>query len=77
LVITTCDNQPDGRGELRLDDGRILTPNDFFPLNKMTFRLYYTSQCADQQTIDIYIEDNAGQVIQKSFSFSNENENEE
>jgi hypothetical protein len=66
--------QPDGKGELRLDDGRILTPNDLFPLSKMTFRLYYTSQCTDQQTIDIYIEDNAGQVVQKSFSFTNENE---
>jgi hypothetical protein len=64
--------QTDGKGELRLDDGRVLTPNDLFPLTKETFRLYYTSQCTDQQNLDIYIEDNFGQVVQKSFSFSNE-----
>lgn len=64
--------QTDGKGELRLDDGRILTPNDLFPLTKETFRLYYTSRCTDQQNLDIYIEDNFGQVVQKSFSFSNE-----
>ncbi|KAA6326222.1 hypothetical protein EZS27_024642 [termite gut metagenome] len=65
--------QSDGKGELRLDDGRILTPNDLFPLTKDVFRLYYTSLCTDQQTIDIYIEDSFGQVVQKSISFANEN----
>jgi hypothetical protein len=66
--------QPDGRGELRLDDGRILLPNDLYPLKKDVFRLYYTSQCAEGQTVDIYIEDNFGQVVRKSFSFTNVNE---
>jgi hypothetical protein len=65
--------QTDGKGELRLDDGRILTPNDLFPLTKETFRLYYTSHCTDQQNFDVYIEDNFGQVVQRSFSLSNEN----
>ena len=72
--------QPDGKGELQMDDGRILTPNDLYPLKKETFRMYYTSQCTDQQTIDVYIEDNFGQVIQKTFSWQNDNgedENEE
>jgi hypothetical protein len=69
--------QTDGKGELRLDDGRILTPNDLFPLTKETFRLYYTSQCTDQQNLDIYIEDNFGQVVQKSFGFSNETPDKE
>ncbi|MDR0873135.1 MAG: DUF3872 domain-containing protein [Prevotellaceae bacterium] len=64
--------QTDGKGELKLDDGRMLTPNDLFPLTKEVFRLYYTSQCTDQQNLDIYIEDNFGQVVQKTFSFSNE-----
>ena len=40
--------QPDGRGELRLDDGRILIPNDLYPLKKDVFRLYYTSHIAEQ-----------------------------
>jgi hypothetical protein len=68
--------QPDGKGELKLDDGRILTPNDLFPLARDAFRLYYTSHCTDQQTIDVYVEDNYGQVVQKTFSFTNENVDE-
>ena len=66
--------QPDGKGELVLDDGRVLIPNDLYPLKNDVFRLYYTSRCTDQQTIDVYIEDSFGQVMRKSFSFSNENE---
>ncbi len=64
--------QPDGKGELQLDDGRILLPNDLYVLSSDVFRLYYTSQSTDQQNIDIYIEDNFGQVVQKTFSFQNE-----
>jgi hypothetical protein len=69
--------QTDGKGELKLDDGRILTPNDLFPLTKETFRLYYTSECTDQQNFDVYIEDSFGQTVQKSFSLSNETANKE
>lgn len=65
--------QPDGKGELRLEDGTTLVPNDRYLLDNMVFRLYYTSRTTDQQTIDVYIEDNAGQMVQKSFSFQNEN----
>jgi len=64
--------QTDGRGELRLDDGRILTPNDLLPLTNKVFRLYYTSHSTDQQNLDIYIENSFGRVVQRSFSFSNE-----
>lgn len=64
--------QPDGVGELRLDDGRVLLPNDLYPLKKETFRMYYTSHCTDQQVIDVYIEDSFGQVVQKTFSFQND-----
>ena len=54
-----------------------LLPNDRYPLDREVFRLYYTSECTDRQTIDIYFEDNAGQVVLLSFSFNNENEKEE
>lgn len=64
--------QPDGKGELRIDDGRIFTPNDLFSLNKEEFRLYYTSHCTDQQTIDVYIVDSFGQTVVKTFSFQND-----
>ena len=64
--------QIDGKGELRLDDGRVLLPNDLYPLKKETFRMYYTSHCTDQQVIDVYIEDNHGQVVQATFSWQND-----
>lgn len=69
--------QPDGEGSLLLDNGMKLLPNDRYPLDREVFRLYYTSACEDRQTIDIYFEDNAGQVVLLAFSFNNENENKE
>ena len=51
--------QPDGKGTLRMDDGMVLLPNDRYPLDREVFRLYYTSESEDQQTIDIYFEDNS------------------
>lgn len=69
--------QTDGKGSLLLDNGMKLLPNDRYPLDREVFRLYYTSGCTDQQTIDIYFEDNAGQVVLLSFSFNNEKEDEE
>jgi hypothetical protein len=64
--------QPDGKGELRLDDGRLLIPNDSFILKKDVFRLYYTSRCTEQQTLDVYVEDSFGQIVQQTFEFSGE-----
>lgn len=66
--------QPDGRGELRMDDGTVFLPNDRYPLDREVFRLYYTSRSDDQQTIDVYIEDNMGQVVQKNFTFQNDSD---
>lgn len=54
---------------LRLDKGPALKPNDRYPLAREEFRLYYTSQSADRQTIDVYIEDNFGKVRQLTFTF--------
>ena len=69
--------QPDGKGMLRMDDGTVFLPNDRYPLDREVFRLYYTSASTDQQTIDIYIEDNFGQCVQLTFRFNNENEEKE
>lgn len=68
--------QPTGKGELRMEDGTVLLPNDLYPLPEETFRLYYRSFGTDQQKIDIYILDSFGQVVQKSFAFNNEAEDE-
>jgi len=64
--------QSDGKGQLRLDDGTVFLPNDLYPLDKTTFRLYYTSHSTDQQVVDVYIEDSFGQVVQKTFSWQND-----
>lgn len=69
--------QPDGKGSLLLDNGMKLLPNDRYPLDREVFRLYYTSECEDQQTVDIYFEDNASQVVLLTFSFNNENGEED
>jgi len=60
----------DGKVELRLDDGRVLTPNDLFPLTNDQFRLYLTSHSTGAQNIDLYIENSFGQMVRKSVSFS-------
>lgn len=64
--------QVDGKGQLQLDNGTVLLPNDLYLLEKETFRIYYTSHSTDQQVVDVYIEDNHGQVVQKTFSFQND-----
>ena len=68
--------QPTGKGELRMENGTVLLPNDLNLLPEETFRLYYRSFGTDQQKIDIYILDSFGQVVQKSFAFNNEAEDE-
>ena len=70
--------QPDGKGSLQLErDGTAFLPNEHYQLPNKDFRLYYTSNSTDQQTIDIYIEDNAGAVAMLTFSFNNKSEDEE
>ena len=68
--------QPTGKGELRMENGTVLLPNDLYLLPEETFRLYYRSFGTDQQKIDIYVLDSFGQVVQKSFAFNNEAEDE-
>ena len=68
--------QPDGRGRLKMDNGTVFKPNDRYPLNKEEFRLYYTSASTDQQTIDVYVEDNFGQTAKLSFEFNSQRDEE-
>lgn len=63
--------QPDGKGSLKMEDGTVLKPNDRYLLNEWKFRLYYTSQSADgSQTIDLYLEDNWGNMRQLTYGFN-------
>lgn len=66
--------QSDGAGTLKMDNGTIFLPNDSYELDRETFRLYYTSECTDQQSIDIVVYDNFGQCYELSFSWQNESE---
>lgn len=66
--------QPAGKGSLQMDEGTVFKPNDRYSLDKSIFRLYYTSASTDQQKIDVYVEDNFGQVKQLTFTFNNETE---
>ena len=60
--------QTDGKGRLKMDDRYTLT--------KEEFRLYYTSASSDQQTIDVYVEDNFGQTEKLSFEFNSQRDEE-
>lgn len=68
--------QPDGIGILKMDD-IAFKPNDQYDLTKEIFRLYYTSESEDQQTIDVYFFDNFGNNQVLNFSFNNDNSKEE
>mgnify|MGYP000062695498 CR=1 FL=1 len=68
--------QPNGKGTLRMDDGTVFAPNDFYPLKRETFRLYYTSESTDQQAIDLTVYDNFGQRFDLNFSFQNDSDKE-
>lgn len=68
--------QPDGKGTLKMDDGTVFFPNDTYELDRETFRLYYTSECSDQQAIDLTVYDNFGQRYDLSISFQNESDKE-
>lgn len=68
--------QPDGRGRLKMDNGTVFKPNDRYPFDKEEFRLYYTSASTDQQTIDVYVEDNFGQMAKLSFEFNSQKDEE-
>lgn len=53
--------QTEGKGVLRIRRGVALKPNDRYPGGKGDFRLYYTSQSKERQSLEIVFEDNHGQ----------------
>lgn len=69
--------QPDGMGELKMDDGTIFLPNDTYNLPKEEFRLYYTSDSEDQHVIDLYFFDSFGQTYTLQFVFNHNSSKEE
>ncbi|MDR1172852.1 MAG: DUF3872 domain-containing protein [Bacteroidales bacterium] len=67
--------QTDGKGALTLH-GKTLYPNDGYELKKDEFCMYYTSECEDQQNIDLTFYDNMKNTCELSFSFSNDSKTE-
>ena len=65
--------QTDGAGVLKMDNGTIFSPNDSYPITNDTFKLFSTSHSTDQQSIDVYVEDNFGQLQKYTFSWTNKN----
>ena len=63
--------QTEGYGVLKMDNGTIFSPNDSYSITHDNFKLFYTSHSTDQQSIDIYVEDNFGQLQKYSFSWTN------
>lgn len=53
--------QYEGKGFLSLGRWTALKPNDRFPIKERDFRLYYTSQSRERQSLEIVFEDNHGQ----------------
>ena len=66
----------DGKGMLKTEDGTVLLPNDRYPLEKETFRLYYTSLSDDQSSLKVWVEDSFGQAVELVFSYNNVNSEE-
>ena len=70
--------QPEGKGRLEMEDGTVLKPNDRYLLNEWKFRLYYTSHSGkESQTIDLYFEDNWGNLQQLTYDFNGKDAEEE
>lgn len=67
----------DGKGTLKTEDGTVLLPNDRYPLEKETFRLYYTSLSDDQNSLKVWVEDSDGQSVELEFDFNADNDKED
>lgn len=64
--------QFEGAGRLAMDDGTVFLPNDYYDLERETFRMYYTSLSEQQQEFSIYWFDNMGNSGVSSFEFNND-----
>ena len=67
----------DGEGTLKLDDGTVLLPNDRYPLEKETFRLYYTRLSDEQSSFTVWVEDSDGQAVELEYDFNADNDKED
>ncbi|MCD8318774.1 MAG: DUF3872 domain-containing protein [Paraprevotella sp.] len=69
--------QYDGEGTLKLDNGLVFQPNDRYLLEDGKFRLYYTSECDESQSLTITVEDNFGNEFEWEVDFNNNSDTED
>lgn len=62
---------------LKLDNGLVFQPNDRYLLENEKFRLYYTSECDESQSLTITVEDNFGNSFEWETDFNNDSDAEE
>ena len=68
--------QFEGEGSLKMDNGITFLPNDRYLLENEKFRLYYTSECDESQSLTITVEDNFGNACEWELEFNNESDTE-
>ncbi len=67
----------DGEGTLKLEDGTALLPNERYPLEKETFRLYFTPLSDEQSSFTVWVEDSDGQAVELEYDFNADNDKED
>ena len=68
--------QFEGDGSLKMDNGITFLPNDRYLLENEKFRLYYTSECDESQSLTITVEDNFGNACEWELEFNNDSDAE-
>ena len=66
--------QFEGEGKLKMDNGITFLPNDRYLLENGKFRLYYTSECDESQSLTITVEDNFGNACEWELEFNNDSD---
>ena len=56
---------------------RRCCPNDRYPLEKETFRLYFTPLSDEQSSFTVWVEDSDGQAVELEYDFNADNDKED
>ena len=65
--------QFEGEGSLKMDNGIVFLPNDRYPLENETFRLYYTATGDEAHNFIVVVEDSFNKSYKLEFDFNNRN----
>ena len=65
--------QFEGEGSLKMDNGIVFLPNDRYPIENETFRLYYTATGDEAHNFIVVVEDSFNNSYKLEFDFNNRN----